>query len=638
MDDDMARTHQEVPAAYLHLIDARSDNRSQQLFPVWEREIFRIGRDPRSNTLAVDNDIDNTVSRNHCEVYAVVYEPTVNHIYVRDRKSSNGTFVNGQIIGSAPEIIVQNQPPPRYELTTLQKEECKLFASKYSITNHCLGQGAEAAVCLASDVQTGKQLVCKLINLDKIQGKNSQEEIRRKFQEADILRQLRHPNILPYVDAISSPHSLYTFTELASGGDLMSFLNRHGTIRELDARVLIRQVVRGLCYLHDKDIIHRDLKPENILLAYSPKIAYHRVMLSDFGNSAVPRRSRMLTNAGTRGYQAPEFLTNGQSHTSAVDIWSLGVVTLMVLATDRHDTELNNLCEDEIGKYLMQLANTLPKRPSSDGIDFVWKCLKQDPMHRVSAQEARSHDWLCNPKNNQELYKRMDCKILNYWKPHNKLKPIPWVLPDLALSNPPTPTRSLGSSTSQYFTKTPNRTEISPKKCKIHVLIPPEKNPGAAADEAISSFVVPMRESSANPMQLEIDQTQTRVKQALPPWQDFLKPSHPSVTELPSKRRRVPRSRAHDTAGLPLPGLDRHLRTPAKYHHRQHVLSALERTKSKFLVDKIPTIPRTPLGPLATATLAPPASPKKRKSACDFRIPELAGIDMLHPPPQLRFR
>jgi serine/threonine protein kinase len=100
----------------------------------------------------------------------------------------------------------------------------QLFASKYNVTDRCLGQGAEAAVCLANDVQTGKQLVCKLINLDKIQGKNAQEDIRRKFQEADILRQLRHvsqltfrlktvtnstkPNILPYVDAISSPHSL----------------------------------------------------------------------------------------------------------------------------------------------------------------------------------------------------------------------------------------------------------------------------------------------------------------------------------------------------------------------------------------------------------------------------------------------
>lgn len=97
----------------------------------------------------------------------------------------------------------------------------------------------------------------------------------------------------------------YTFTELAAGGDLMSFVYRHDTIPEFDIQIIIRQVISGLEFLHDKGIVHRDLKPENILLANSPKIAYSRVMLSDFGASAVPRRNRMTTNVGTMRYQAP---------------------------------------------------------------------------------------------------------------------------------------------------------------------------------------------------------------------------------------------------------------------------------------------------------------------------------------------
>lgn len=97
----------------------------------------------------------------------------------------------------------------------------------------------------------------------------------------------------------------FIFTELASGGDLMSFINRHNGVKEFDTRIIVRQVVRGLHYLHSKGIIHRDLKPENILLAYSPKIAYHRVMLSDFATSSVPNRSRMKTVVGTANYQAP---------------------------------------------------------------------------------------------------------------------------------------------------------------------------------------------------------------------------------------------------------------------------------------------------------------------------------------------
>lgn len=100
----------------------------------------------------------------------------------------------------------------------------------------------------------------------------------------------------------------YTFTELATGGDLWSFIHRHGStepIGEFNTRVIVRQVVRALQYIHSKGVVHRDLKPENILLAYSPKTNSHRVMLSDFGAYAVPRRSRMVTQAGTPNYQAP---------------------------------------------------------------------------------------------------------------------------------------------------------------------------------------------------------------------------------------------------------------------------------------------------------------------------------------------
>lgn len=85
----------------------------------------------------------------------------------------------------------------------------------------------------------------------------------------------------------------------------MSFIYRHDVVKEFDSRIIIRQIVRGLRYLHEKKIVHRDLKPENILLAYSPRLAYHRIMLSDFGSSAVPRRNRMVTNVGTTCYQAP---------------------------------------------------------------------------------------------------------------------------------------------------------------------------------------------------------------------------------------------------------------------------------------------------------------------------------------------
>ena len=87
---------------------------------------------------------------------------------------------------------------------------------------------------LATEAATKKQLVCKLVNLKAIRSRNGPEELRRKLQEADVLRQLQHariprdcpflskltkpqPNILPYVDAMISPYSLYVDLHLESG-------------------------------------------------------------------------------------------------------------------------------------------------------------------------------------------------------------------------------------------------------------------------------------------------------------------------------------------------------------------------------------------------------------------------------------
>ncbi|KAH7143939.1 kinase-like domain-containing protein [Dactylonectria macrodidyma] len=640
----------EVPAAYICLFDSRSESQSQQLLPIWDREIFKIGRDPRSNTLTVDNDPDYSVSRNHCEIYVITYEPTVNYVYVRDRKSSNGTYVNGELIGMGPDIspgyllqdgdvieirpywtfvVVQERPPPLHDLDSLQIEECKLFADRFILTNRCLGQGAEAAVHLALDSVTRKQLVCKLVNLDKLHKKNAPEELRRKFQEADILRQLRHPNILPYVDTISSPHSLYTFTELASGGDLMSFLYRQDVVKEFDCRIIIRQVVRGLVYLHDKGIVHRDLKPENILLAYSPKIAYHRVMLADFGNSAVPRRSRMVTKVGTVNYQAPEFLANTQAHTSAVDIWSLGIVLLVLLACspDPEVQNLNRMNQTEIAEYLKKTFATMNNKPSRDGRGFIWNCLQIAPGARMSATGAECHDWLCTPEKYLRFFRLLDNKMMLDWKPHDELKPMPWELPSL-MNGPKLAEKKPELRCSQYFaTQETPMSPLGPSET-IENFIANDKQTcqagnGIQDDMMSHPGVLVLRPKSPAPGPLPKEefpkqhqqdvtnrQPKKPAKQLRLPWKGFGKPTHPAEAELRTKRRRGPGMNVRDSS-IPLPGLERHLRPSYNRHHRQQVLEELEKSNTKFLVDPGGIIPNTHLNVIPP--LQTPEAPRAEK-------------------------
>jgi len=73
---------------------------------------------------------------------------------------------------------------------------------------------------------------------------------------------------------------------------------------ELEIRWILRQVLQGLLYMHKRGVAHRDIKPENILCATAPNAAF-RVMLSDFGDSAITSKGRRKSDVGTSFYRAP---------------------------------------------------------------------------------------------------------------------------------------------------------------------------------------------------------------------------------------------------------------------------------------------------------------------------------------------
>ncbi|PFH60566.1 hypothetical protein XA68_10771 [Ophiocordyceps unilateralis] len=446
------KSRQEKPRRYLILRDRLAEDKDQKLVPIWDDEVLNIGRHPESSPRIGDG-YNTVVSRRHCEIYVVVYDEFDSNVYVRDRNTRNGTFVNNVRIGTGPGIspshLLQDgdvidihpnwtmtyydrQIPQSNARTSIQEMEHGLFEKKYRVSQRCLGQGAEGMVYLATEVETKKQLVCKVVDLSKLKGRNAPEDIRRKLQEADVLRQLQHPNIVRYVDAIVSPHSLYTFTELATGGDLWSFLYQRPLVGEFDTRVIVRQLVQALDYIHKKGVVHRDLKPENILLAYSPNVVCPRILLSDFGACAVPRRSRMLTHAGTANYQAPEILDQSEPHTACVDMWSLGIVTLTLLThgMDISLRGLDRMTQEELHAFVEEEA-LRPGHYSALCEEFIMHCLQTLPSLRISSMQARNHRWLCWPERHLRHFEKLERISRSNWKACEKLRPMPLQLPDV---------------------------------------------------------------------------------------------------------------------------------------------------------------------------------------------------------------
>ncbi|KAI1096534.1 kinase-like domain-containing protein [Rostrohypoxylon terebratum] len=314
-------------------LDGKASRHNSQQFmdiPLYSGQSIKVGRDHHINDVSINHPY---VSRAHFVVYSIIFDPHDDHIhppmiYVRDCQSLEGTYVDGTCIGNkengpssgfylSQDVVVAIKPYWRFRislldhqylkspLTAIQLKESSLFGNRYMISNRVLGSGAFASVHLAVDVKTGKQLACKIHDLDHLRRfTNPPDLIQRIMNETDILGKLRHPNLPAFEYAFRSRHTLYTFTELATGGDLFSMRSLRGTFTEQDVKLVVMQIVNALKYLHQGGIAHRDLKPENVLFSRGPDVT-GRIIVSDLGFAKSKASGRMRSQVGTEQYMAP---------------------------------------------------------------------------------------------------------------------------------------------------------------------------------------------------------------------------------------------------------------------------------------------------------------------------------------------
>merc|ERR1719160_91288 len=142
--------------------------------------------------------------------------------------------------------------------------------------------------------------------ISKAQMKN----IDRFKQEIAIMKMMDHPNIIKLFESFEDNRNIYLVMELCSGGELFDRIIEAGHFSEVQAAILMQQIIRGIFYMHESKVCHRDLKPENFLFLNKDAIDKSILKIIDFGLSCKFEADQVLTTkAGTPYYVAPQVLT-----------------------------------------------------------------------------------------------------------------------------------------------------------------------------------------------------------------------------------------------------------------------------------------------------------------------------------------
>lgn len=193
-----------------------------------------------------------------------------------------------------------------------------------------IGKGGMADVYEAYDRYFQREVAIKAFK------REDDELLLRFIREADLMKKLVHPHLVPIYGSgqsrIDGLTQYYIVMPYMAGGTLRARI-RHAALSLAEACECMQEIAPALDYMHAQNIIHRDIKPSNILLD-----ADGRYYLSDFGIARINADVTQLTSTGnvlgTVDYIAPELFDGDHKADALSDLYSLGVL-LFEMVTGR---------------------------------------------------------------------------------------------------------------------------------------------------------------------------------------------------------------------------------------------------------------------------------------------------------------
>ena len=278
-----------------------------------------------------------------------------------------------------------------------------------------IGSGGMGNVYLANriDGQFDKTVAIKVLT----KGFNNQNIKDRFLREKQILAQLRHPNVVPLLDAGVTDDGIPWFVlEFIDGPPIDQFCsNKHLKLKSI-VNLMIK-ICDSIQFAHTQGIIHRDIKPANILI--EDVDGKQNPVLLDFG-IAHQKDDQDLTNhgnqMGTPGYMSPEQIKGIDAIDKRSDVFSLGVVMYQLFSgvkpfkgdssLETHQSTIHNVPE--------KLSKIIPSFPK-DLQTIVDTCLNKKRVNRYQSALNLKQD-LENWLNGYPINAKKESFIKSFWR------------------------------------------------------------------------------------------------------------------------------------------------------------------------------------------------------------------------------